>query len=88
MSSDPAGSFSTTAAFTSPFGILWPAMEYVVDAAQRTTLFWDVMRQRGNQYREHIAEKAPHVLNYEPQLVIDGRTLKRPVNYVLVRSRH
>src|SRR6516162_1547132 len=70
---------------TLPFNSFGPAIEYMVDAAQRSVLFWDVMRQRGNQYREHIAEKAPHVLNYEPQLVIDGRTLKRPVNYVLVR---
>lgn len=61
------------------------AMEYMVDAAQRGILFWDVLRQRGNQYREHLAETAPHVLNYEVELVADGRTLERPVNYVLVR---
>jgi hypothetical protein len=85
MSSDPAGSFSTTAAFTSPFGILWPAMEYVVDAAQRTTLFWDVMRQRGNQFRERLTKTAPHVLEYEVELITDGRMLERPVNYALVR---
>ena len=40
-------------------------IEYLTDAAQRTVLFWDVMRQRGNQYREHLAQTAPHVLNYE-----------------------
>ena len=66
-------------------GPLVPAMEYLVDAAQRSVLFWDVMRQRGKQYREHMAETVPHVLNYEPQLIIDGRTLERPVNYALVR---
>jgi hypothetical protein len=60
-------------------------MEYMVDAAQRSVLFWDVMRQRGNQYREHLAETAPHVLDYEVELVLDGRTLDRPVNYGLVR---
>jgi pimeloyl-ACP methyl ester carboxylesterase len=27
----------------------------------------------------------PHVLDYSAELVIDGRTLKRPVNYLLVR---
>jgi pimeloyl-ACP methyl ester carboxylesterase len=43
------------------------------------------MRQRGNQYREHMAESVPNVLNYEAELIIDGRTLKRPVNYGLVR---
>ncbi|HYB10202.1 MAG TPA: DUF3141 domain-containing protein, partial [Alphaproteobacteria bacterium] len=57
----------------------------MVDAAQRTVLFWDVMRQRGNQYREHIAMKAPNVLDYKAELVVDGRTLERPVNYMLVR---
>jgi len=62
-----------------------PAMDYLIDAAQRTALFWDVMRQRGNQYREHMAEAMPNVLNYEAGLIIDGRTLKRPVNYGLVR---
>ena len=67
------------------FGILGPAMDYAIDAAQRTVLFWDLMRQRGNQYREHLAETVPHVLDYEAELIIDGRTLKRPVNYGLVR---
>ena len=68
-----------------PFGMFAPAMEYMIDAAQRIVLFWDVMRQRGNQYREHMAETAPHVLEYKIELVVDGRTLDRPVNYVLVR---
>src|SRR5262245_4099903 len=60
-------------------------VEYLVDAWQRGVLFWDVLRQRGNQYQEHLAKDAPHVLEYEPELVIDGRTLDRPVNYVLAR---
>ena len=68
-----------------PFGIFAPAIEYLVDAAQRSVLFWDVMRQRGNQYREHMAETAPHVLDYKVELIVDGRTLGRPVNYALVR---
>ena len=33
-----------------------PAWEYLVDAGQRSVLFWDVMRQRGKQYREHLRE--------------------------------
>ena len=75
---------ASTSAFA-PFGVFAPAMEYMVDAAQRSVLFWDVMRQRGNQYREHLAETAPHVLDYEVELLIDGRTLDRPVNYGLVK---
>src|SRR5258707_3099040 len=61
------------------------AFEYLVDTGQRGVLFLDVMRRRGLQYREHIAETAPHVLNYAVDVVIDGRTLQRPVNYALVR---
>jgi hypothetical protein len=72
-------------AFGPMLGPFAPAMEYMVDAAQRTVLFWDVMRQRGNQYREHLAATVPHVLDYEAELVVDGRTLERPVNYLLVR---
>jgi pimeloyl-ACP methyl ester carboxylesterase len=67
------------------FGMFAPAMEYAVDAFQRSVLFWDVMRQRGNQYRDHMAETAPNVLDYKAELVVDGRTLERPVNYALVR---
>ena len=74
-----------TGSAVSPFGMFAPAMEYMTDAAQRTILFWDVMRQRGNQYREHLAETAPHVLDYKVELVVDGRKLDRPVNYGLVR---
>ena len=67
------------------FRLFSPAMDYMIDAGQRTVLFWDVMRQRGNQYREHLAEAVPNVLSYEAELIMDGRTLKRPVNYGLVR---
>src|SRR3954454_13333447 len=61
-----------------------PLSAYLVDAAQRTILFWDVLRQRGNQYREHMAKQAPNVLQFESWLVVDGRELARPVNYGLV----
>jgi pimeloyl-ACP methyl ester carboxylesterase len=70
---------------TLSFNMFGPAVEYMVDAAQRSVLFWDVMRQRGNQYREHLEETAPHVLDYETELLVDGRKLDRPVNYALVR---
>jgi len=66
-------------------GPLASVAEYWIDAAQRSVLFWDVMRRRGNQYRAHLAQIAPHVLDYPVELVLDGRTFDRPVNYALVR---
>jgi hypothetical protein len=61
------------------------AVEYLLDAGQRSVLFLDVMRRRGDQYREHVAKTAPHVLQYSAELIVDGRKLDEPVNYALVR---
>lgn len=61
------------------------AIDYARDAAQRSILFLDVMRRRGAGYREHAAQVVPNVLDYEVELVMDGRSLPRPVNYVMAR---
>ena len=37
------------------------ARDYLIDLSQRSVLFWDVMRQRGNGYLEHEAKTVPHV---------------------------
>lgn len=61
------------------------AAEYMIDATQRGILFCDVIRQRSEQYHEHMASTAPNVLDYAAKLIIDGRGLDRPVNYLLVQ---
>jgi hypothetical protein len=61
------------------------AVDYMIDFGQRTILFWDVLRQRGNQYREQQKRLTPNVLNFDYELVMDGRALPRPANYGLVR---
>ena len=67
----------------------WPdvfaVQSYWLDAWQRSILFLDVLRERGNTYLEHSAKEVPHVLSFQAELVRDGRTLERPVNYALVR---
>ncbi|MGK9165239.1 DUF3141 domain-containing protein [Inquilinus limosus] len=80
------GTADRSAALSAAWAEPWAsAVEYWVDAAQRSVLFWDVMRQRGNQYLAHAADPTPHVLSYEFELILDGRTLERPCNYMLVR---
>ena len=64
---------------------LGPAHEYVRDAWQRSILFLDVLRRRGNIYREQQQKVAPNVLEFDAELILDGRKLPRPVNYLLVR---
>jgi pimeloyl-ACP methyl ester carboxylesterase len=58
---------------------------YVVDAAQRSVLFLDVLRQRGDDYLAHVDAGMPPVLDFAFETIIDGRSLSRPVNYSLVR---
>ena len=64
-----------------------PVAEYMTDALQRTVLFWDVMRQRSDQYYSQKAAAVPHVLSFDAELVLDGRTFEKPVNYLLVRVK-
>lgn len=63
----------------------WAAWaDYAVDAAQRSVLVLDTLRQRGNAFNAHSQNDVPPVLDFEYDLVLDGRTLPRPVNYSLV----
>ncbi|NTU76669.1 MAG: DUF3141 domain-containing protein [Alphaproteobacteria bacterium] len=64
--------------------LMQQACDYWVDAFQRSVLFVDVLRQRGNIHFEHIEKDAPHVLHFEFDVVIDGRDLTPPVNYMLL----
>ena len=71
-----------------PFLQAWgPVGEYVVDAAQRTILFWDVLRQRSDQYYAQKEKAIPHVLSFDAELVLDARTFERPANYLMVRVK-
>lgn len=63
------------------------AWNYWSDAWQRGVLFLDTLQQRSERYREHAAKIAPHVLKFDCELVMDGRTLQPPVNYALVRVK-
>ncbi|HQR10303.1 MAG TPA: DUF3141 domain-containing protein [Casimicrobiaceae bacterium] len=59
--------------------------EYNVDFAQRSVLYWDTIRQRGNQWLEHEAAGKPPVLKYKYEMVSDAREYERPANHALVR---
>jgi len=68
-----------------PFGFGRAACDYWRDTLERSVLFMDVMRQRGNQYLEHIEKTKPNVLGFDAEVLMDGRTFARPVNYELLR---
>ena len=58
---------------------------YWTDAAQRTVLFTDILRKRGNTYLGHLLRDQPPVLVFDYETILDGREFERPVNYALVR---
>lgn len=61
----------------------WAA--YSTDWLQRWVLFMDTLRQRGNIFLAHERAGKPPLLAYQYEIVVDGRTFARPVNYALVR---
>ena len=58
--------------------------DYMVDFAQRSVLFLDILRQRGNMFIHHETEGCPPVLIYDYTVIVDGSKLEQPVNYSLV----
>jgi hypothetical protein len=81
MPTPPAAALS----LLDPFGFGRAAGRYWLDAFERSVLYLDVMRVRGNQYLEHIEKTKPSVLGFEAEVLMDGRELSRPVNYELLR---
>jgi len=64
----------------------WAAWSrYAADFVQRSVLFWDTLRRRGNQFVEHTRAGLPPVLHFAHETILDARTFARPVNYALVR---
>ncbi len=61
------------------------AYEYWLDSSQRWILFMDILRKRGNNYFETIKKGAPPVLVFDYEVILEGRTFDRPVNYDLAR---
>jgi pimeloyl-ACP methyl ester carboxylesterase len=59
--------------------------EYALDFWQRSILFLDILRQRGDAREGMLARGVSSVLLYDTELVMRGDTLPRPVNYSLLR---
>ena len=70
---------------TDPLALGAAASGYLTDAWQRGLLYADIRRQRGNQYRQHLRETAPNVLDFPSEPVMSGIDLPQPVNYALLR---
>jgi len=72
---------------TAAFDWVKDAYEYWLDSSQRWILFMDVLRKRGNNYFETIKKGEPPVLVFDYEVILEGRTFDRPVNYDLARIK-
>jgi hypothetical protein len=61
----------------------WPG--YVIDAFQRSVLFLELLRQRGNEEITITSQPTATVLRFAHKVVMTGRPLPRPMNYSLLR---
>ena len=59
--------------------------EYVVDSVQRSIIFTDILRKRGNNYIKHIRSGQPPVLTFNYEMILNAKNFDRPANYALVR---
>lgn len=61
------------------------AYAYALDMMQRSVLFWDTLRRRGNEFIERSKQSLEPVLHFAYEMLLDARTFARPVNYALLR---
>src|SRR5271163_1895642 len=61
----------------------WP--DYMVDAFQRSVLFLDLLRRRGDEEIEITSRPMATVLRFGHEVLMDGRSQPRPINYMLSR---
>lgn len=61
------------------------AYDYFVDSLQRSILFWNTIRKRGDNFLEHFRAGQPPVLAFDYEIIIDGREFERPVNFALAQ---
>ncbi len=61
--------------------------DYLTDFSQRSVLFMDIMRKRGNQAVEMSSNNGATVLSFDFEILIDGATFSRPINYWLAKMQ-
>lgn len=71
--------------YSDPTKLMQAWQSYLVDSSKRALATADVLRERGDIFLEHEAAGCPPVLDYDYEVVMDGATLPRPSNYVLLK---
>lgn len=81
------GAMAAFANIASPADFYEAYGAYLQDSCQRGVLTLDALRKRGDIFLEHEADGNPPVLIYDYDVVLDGKDLPRPCNYMLLRIK-
>ena len=71
--------------FSNPIDLMNALGEYVNDSNQRKALVFETLRKRGNIYVDHFDSGMPPVLDFKYEVIMDGKNLSSPVNYLLLK---
>jgi hypothetical protein len=64
---------------------LFDVLAYQRDLWERSILFLDTLRQRGDNMLAHERAGKPPVLDFDYEFILDARRFERPANYALLR---
>ncbi|WP_299316533.1 DUF3141 domain-containing protein, partial [uncultured Halomonas sp.] len=66
-------------------GLMTELLRYQHDLWQRSVLHLDTLRQRAENMIAHERAGKPPLLDFDYEMILDGRRLERPANYALLR---
>lgn len=68
-----------------PSNPLTDLLAYQVDFWQRSVLFLDTLRERGDDMLDHQRQNMPPLLIFDYELLLDARRFEDPANYALLK---
>lgn len=60
---------------------------YLTESSERAILTIDALRESSDTYFDHMAKGCPPVLIYDYEVIMEGRNLPRPCNYMLLKIK-
>ena len=69
----------------SPYDFARAWEDYTKDVSERAILTTDALRENSDNHYEYVAKGCPPVLIYDYEVVVEGRNLPRPCNYMLLK---
>ncbi len=78
---------SAVSAFQTPMDLMTAWASYVTDVSQRAILTADALQQWSDMNVAHQEVGAPPVLIYDYDVILEGKNLPRPSNYMLLKIK-